>query len=93
MQCVRRKWGYYITLLECKQFKIKLLRFKKDGQLSVQYHKHRNELWLFLTGKHKGEYWMINKNEVHNYYSEGEKPYILEIQFGDRCIEEDIVRI
>jgi hypothetical protein len=89
----KRAWGWYLVLLNFRQFKVKLLRFKLGGQLSVQYHNHRSELWLFLTGVHKGNFWLINKGEVHTYYANGERPLVLEIQYGEKCNESDIVRI
>jgi mannose-6-phosphate isomerase-like protein (cupin superfamily) len=89
---VKRKWGWYLTLLDYKTFKVKLLRFRSGGALSMQYHRLRNELWLFLSGTHKGCAWHINKGEVHTYYAT-RATYVLEIQYGEACIEEDIVRI
>lgn len=47
---VRRQWGWYLTLLDRKHFKVKLLRFKRFGKLSIQLHHYRNELWLMLRG-------------------------------------------
>ena len=81
MRFVRRKWGWYLTLLDRKHFKIKLLRFKRGGNLSMQYHNLRKELWLFLV---TGEYREIPEQTMHTYYAL--KPtYVLEIQFGEKC--------
>jgi hypothetical protein len=92
MQIVRRKWGIYITLLDRKHFKVKLLRFKKGGQLSTQYHHLRSELWCFLTGECAGDYMRIDQEAIHTWYAR--KPaWVLEIQYGEKCIEEDIVRL
>lgn len=86
---VRRKWGWYLTLLDRKHFKVKLLRFKRGGNLSLQYHNHRKELWLFLGN---GEYSEIPEQTLHTHYAL--KPtYVLEIQYGEKCEEADIVRI
>lgn len=92
MQLVKRTWGYYITLLDRKHFKVKMLRFNKGGQLSRQYHKNRSELWLFLTGNDKGNYKVIQRFEMHTYYALS-KTWILEIQYGESCQEKDIVRV
>ncbi len=108
MQFVRRKWGFYITLLDRKHFKVKLLRFHTLGKLSYQWHKYRNELWLFLKGQgqltindevvmnkdedYNGRFFLIEQVMKHTF--EAWKPtWILEIQFGSKCVEEDIVRL
>ena len=89
---VRRAWGWYFTLLDYKEFKVKLLFFKRGGQLSIQYHNLRNELWLMLSGTHKGMFLEVPKCDVHTYYAD-KRTVVLEIQYGDKCDEEDIVRI
>lgn len=108
MKLVKRKWGYYLTLLDRKHFKVKLLRFKTLGKLSTQWHKHRNEMWLFLGGQgqlviddkvimnedesYNGRYYLIKRGYAHTF--EAWKPtWVLEIQYGDKCDEGDIVRI
>ncbi len=92
MRYVKRKWGYYITLLDRKHFKMKLLRFKKGGSLSIQKHYLRNELWVFLTGDHEGNYYHIPVGEYHTYHAQ-KKTWVLEVQYGDYCLEHDIVRV
>jgi len=122
MQFVRRKWGWYLTLLDRKHFKVKLLRFKKGGACSNQYHNERAELWLFLSGKGNfkiagenshtncfGETYPIGWEEdermmgagefmrvplgLHHQYTALLPTLVLEIQYGERCVEEDIVRL
>lgn len=110
---VRRKWGWYLTLLDRRHFKVKLLRFASGLGCSLQHHKHRNELWLFLKGRgllsqfnhpytdrkkelgiklvEAGDYKNIPVGKIHQYIA-SKTSYILEIQYGDKCIEEDIVR-
>lgn len=88
----RRSWGWWFVLLDRKHFKVKLLRFSAGKQLSVQYHNFRSELWLFLTGRERGEYWNVPKGNIHTYQSPS-AVYILEIQYGEKCVEEDIVRL
>lgn len=107
---VRRKWGWYWTILDRKHFKVKLLRFNEPPcACSKQYHNFRNELWLFLTGNGRfdqgdsgnvvdylvvdsGDYRMVNMRDWHQFIPYC-KSLILEIQFGAKCTEEDIVRI
>jgi mannose-6-phosphate isomerase-like protein (cupin superfamily) len=107
MRLVKRNWGHYLTILDRKHFKVKLLRFKEFGRLSRQFHTKRNELWLFLSGKGafykdgkmrsedrslNGDWHLYNKRDIHEF--EAFKPtWVLEIQFGEDCIEEDIIRL
>lgn len=46
----RRSWGWYATLIRAPWFCLKLLRFKPRGELSMQRHKHRVEIWCFIKG-------------------------------------------
>lgn len=70
----------------------------------MQKHKYRNELWLFLTGGG----WFNNDCDAQNVWDGGwrlvsceswhqftawSKTLVLEIQYGEKCMEEDIVRI
>lgn len=106
----KRKWGCYLVLLNHRRFKVKLLRFKKNGEISSQYHHHRSELWLFLKGygcfstnaevqQAGGGFWAqagdwkhVQEQAVHHYKA-AETTYVLEIQYGNRCDEGDIVRV
>lgn len=101
---VRRKWGYYLVLLNRKHFKVKLLWFRKSGQLSKQKHKKRSELWLFLKGAGiayvDGERYSLSegmgflvKADMWHWYLATTRTLVLEIQYGDKCEESDIVRI
>lgn len=102
-----KRWGWYLTLLQGTYFKIKLLYFKKGGEISLQQHAWRNETWCFIFG----EGWMRNHFQlphvVKKYMTKGQfwtvpirnwhhykadKPtLVLEIQTG-KCEEEDIFR-
>jgi mannose-6-phosphate isomerase-like protein (cupin superfamily) len=102
---VRRKWGWYLTLLDREHFKVKLLRFNMKAKLSNQYHLKRNELWLFLSGEglflggkngmattKSGDYIHVPCKTNHEY-SPFTKTLVLEIQYGEKCEEADIVRL
>lgn len=75
---------------------------------SKQYHNRRNELWLFLTGNGRfdqgdsgnavdclhveaGDYRCVRVKDWHQYLP-FTKTLVLEIQYGEKCIESDIVR-
>lgn len=89
---VFRKWGWYLVILNGRYFKVKLLRFNGKRPLSMQFHNLRNELWLFLRGQNKGTWRVIHRNKLHTF-APYKPTYVLEIQYGDKCSEDDIVRI
>lgn len=106
---VRRSWGWYLVLLNRRHFKVKLLRFKAHHACSMQYHHHRSELWLFLRGDgefwrggedddygyfdaHRGDSIVVDVNALHRYVAK-RPTLVLEIQYGEKCEEEDIVRV
>lgn len=101
---VRRAWGWYWTIIHRGQFKVKLLRFHRNKACSLQYHNLRKELWLFLTGRgwitkddvhvdvRSGDYMVIPRFTKHKYLAHI-PTFVLEVQYGDRCEEEDIVRV
>lgn len=110
---VKRRWGWYWTILDRKHFKVKLLRFKQVKsqcmQMSMQKHVCRNELWLFLKGHgwfhndtetdfqkhyqvvHAGEYHDVLAGNWHTFFPFC-KTWVLEVQYGERCDESDIIR-
>lgn len=100
----RRKWGWYLTLLEGMQWKIKLLYFKEGGEISYQRHHHRAELWLFVFGRGMmrmtdkvrhmrgaGESALIYRGQWHQYTAD-KRTLVIECQFGGNCSEGDIER-
>lgn len=101
---VKRSWGWYWTILDRGDFKLKLLWFKKNGELSMQRHKFRNELWLFMRGAgifkldektnavSSGAYYQIEVNQWHKYKAIN-GTLVFEIQYGESCEEGDIERI
>ncbi len=46
-----KPWGFYITLLNAKYFKVKVLYFKRGGEISTQKHAWREEVWLWIFGQ------------------------------------------
>lgn len=103
----RRDWGWWFVMWSKPHFKIKLLYFKKGQSISMQRHKWRSELWLFLKGKgcatnsyrlsdafypcKKGDFLLIDKTKWHKYTAT-KRTIVLEIQFGSLCCENDIER-
>jgi len=103
MKFSKRKWGWYLTLIEREHFKVKILRFHQSKACSFQSHKQRAELWLFLTGEgeftkdlakmnyKRGDYATVGRHIMHKFHAT-KSTYVLEIQYGTKCEEKDITR-
>ena len=105
---MRKRWGWYLVLLRRKHFKVKLLYFKEGGAISMQRHKHRDELWLWIFGTGTFDNGNFLERLYHRKKKAGgfekicgggwhkftaSKPtLVLEIQYGDKCSERDIER-
>lgn len=101
---MHKRWGWMLTLYKTRTFKVKLLYFNQGKSISMQRHKNRSELWLFIFGemwlqtqsgtriKYKKGLWAyINEYEWHKFIAI--KPsLVLEIQHGTNCSERDIER-
>jgi len=101
-----RPWGYYRVLHTVGPgLKVKELTVDPGKKLSMQRHQHRAELWFVGEGEatvnweyggkklklYKQE--TINVTEWHQLENATDKPLkIIEIQYGNNCIEEDIER-
>jgi cytidyltransferase-like protein len=101
-----RPWGYYRVLHSIGPgLKVKELTVDPGKKLSMQRHEYRAELWFVGEGEatvnwefgdkkiklHKHE--TINLKEWHQLENKTDTPLkIIEIQYGDNCIEEDIER-
>lgn len=101
-----RPWGYYRVLHTVGDtVKVKELTVDPGKTLSMQRHEHRAELWFVAEG-HAGLNWeyggkkiklhkqeTINIGEWHQLHNPTDKPLrVIEIQYGEKCIEEDIER-
>jgi len=85
--------------------KFKSLTINPGKSISHQKHKNRNEIWLITSGKceisidgvkkilQENDVIQILRNQWHLAKNIGNKDLeILEVQYGDKCDEEDIVR-
>jgi D-beta-D-heptose 7-phosphate kinase/D-beta-D-heptose 1-phosphate adenosyltransferase len=101
-----RPWGYYRVLHTVgNNVKVKELTVDPGKTLSMQKHNYRSELWFVAEGL-AGNNWdyggkkiklykteTINPNEWHQLHNPTDKPLkVIEIQYGERCEEEDIER-
>lgn len=103
---VARPWGNYQLIDEGVGFKVKRIRVKPGGRLSVQKHQHRAEHWVVVTGvatvRNGDRSYIVESNEstyipigqIHSLANETEAPLeLIEIQSGDYLGEDDIVRL
>ena len=95
------RWGSYNVLFERSGCKIKTLHINPGKSLSDQRHFKRSEHWFILEGEllvggkilQKNDHLDIPVETWHHPYNISDKPcLVLEIQFGEECIEEDIER-
>lgn len=100
-----RPWGYYRVLHEVAGTKVKELTVEPGQTLSMQRHADRREYWLVTEGECKVEKEFgamfvrrhetvhIPQGEWHQLSNPFKEPCkLVEIQYGARCVEEDIER-
>jgi mannose-6-phosphate isomerase-like protein (cupin superfamily) len=100
-----RVWGEYRVLHEVEGCKVKELTVMPGRTLSMQKHSKRKEYWVVTEGKckvekeysslwlHKHETMFINTDSWHQLSNPFDVPCrLVEIQYGEECIEEDIER-
>ena len=103
---VFRPWGSFTTILNGPGFQVKIIKIKSNQKISLQYHKHREEHWVFLSGKglvqiddnqkkvKKGDYAYIKRQQIHRLSNVGKDVLsLIEVQLGSITSEDDIVRI
>lgn len=102
---VHRPWGSYTVLDEGENFKMKRIKVKPGGTLSLQMHYHRSEHWIVVSGTAKvvnGEkHFLVHANEStfipaghqHRLENPGKIDLVIvEVQSGAYLGEDDIVR-
>ena len=96
-----RDWGYWRVLDDKDTIKTKELVIEPGKSLSDQRHQHRSEHWYVLSGTidicdkvlKPHDTIIINPMQWHKAKNIGTEPaHIIEIQYGDKCIEDDIER-
>ena len=102
----QRQWGYYRVLHEVPGMKVKELTVNPGQSLSMQRHWFRSEYWIVQEGTavvnsidstpktlHKYQELHIPVLAWHQLTNPLAVPLkIVEIQYGDQCVEEDIER-
>lgn len=100
-----REWGYYSVLYETDTLKVKELVVNPKSSLSYQKHFHRNEHWQVVEGK--ADVLLDDKTYLLSEHDTIEIPVgswhqlmnmthyrlkLIEIQYGSKCVESDIIR-
>jgi mannose-1-phosphate guanylyltransferase/mannose-6-phosphate isomerase len=103
---VIRPWGWYDTIDSGPGFQVKRIGIKQGASLSLQYHLHRAEHWVIVSGTAEitrgAEVFTMGADES-TYIPMGTKHrlrnigsdelVIIEVQSGDYLGEDDIVRL
>ncbi len=102
---VYRPWGYYTVLNQGEGYLTKMICVSPRGQLSLQSHNFRSEHWVVLKGTARvtldNKTYILKpgssidipvkiKHSLANTYDIDLK--IIDVQKGDKLIEEDIIR-
>ena len=101
-----RPWGIWRVLDVDQGYKVKRLHILPDQAISLQYHVHRSEHWTIVRGEgrvivdgsifniKKGESFHIPKMSLHKISNTHltEMLIAIEVQMGEICSEDDIVR-
>ena len=101
-----RPWGRFDSLDRGNSHQVKKIRVSPGGRLSLQYHYHREEHWVVVSGiatvtvddtvkeLKAAEQVHIPKGAVHRLENLTTEPVeIIEVQYGDYLGEDDIVRV
>lgn len=106
LESATRPWGIWRVLDVDQGYKVKRLEILPDAAISLQYHNHRSEHWTIVQGEGKvivdgnifkvvkGESFFVPKQALHKITNTHlhETLIAIEVQMGEICSEEDIVR-
>ena len=105
MQRFFRPWGFYESHFQDVGYKLKRLVVQPNKRMSLQYHYKRCEHWVVVQGDgeiivgedilkaYKGKYFYIPTKVNHRIMAGESGLTIIEVQVGDECVEDDIVRL
>jgi mannose-6-phosphate isomerase len=106
IESATRPWGSWYVLDLDQGFKVKRLEILPDQAISLQYHVHRAEIWNIIQGEGKvivdgnifkvtkGDTFVVPKQALHKITNTHltETLIAIEVQMGEICSEDDIVR-
>lgn len=100
-----RPWGYYRVLHDVPGIKVKELTVNPQSALSMQRHESRSEYWMVAEGTATvtssdsistlvtHDEYHVPEHTWHQLSNITDRPLrIIEIQYGESCVEEDIER-
>ena len=103
---VERPWGWYEVIDEGDRYKTKNIEVNPGERLSLQYHYHRSEHWVVVTGTafvrvgdtekllFQNESIYVPSTVKHRLSNPGRVPLrIVEVQCGTYLEEDDIIRL
>jgi mannose-1-phosphate guanylyltransferase/mannose-6-phosphate isomerase len=103
---VYRPWGWYESVDQGPRFQVKRLMVAPGASMSLQYHRHRAEHWVVVSGVAEvtcdGRVFRLEENQStyvprsspHRLSNPGDNPVeIIEVQSGDYLGEDDIIRL
>ena len=103
---VERPWGWYEVIDEGDRYKTKNIEVNPGERLSLQYHYHRSEHWVVVTGTafvrvgdtekllFQNESIYVPPTAKHRLSNPGHVPLrIVEVQCGTYLEEDDIIRL
>ena len=97
-------WGWFQTVINQSQYRVKRIYIKPNHRFSLQYHQHREEHWVIVCGSgtftidktqfeaYPGQYIYVPMRELHRMEAGHDGIMFIETQIGT-CDENDIVRI
>ncbi len=101
-----RPWGRWVVLHQGVGYKVKLIEVWPGHRLSLQFHQHRSEHWVVVSGQARViiadqvreimpfESAIIPVGTVHRLENPWSSPLVIvEVQRGELLSEEDIVRL
>lgn len=101
-----RPWGNFDVIRSFSDCKVKMINVDVGQQLSYQYHHHREEHWIIVSGYGEftlndvvtevkaGDHVHIGLKDKHRIKNIGyENLRFIEVQLGESFEEEDIVRL
>lgn len=101
-----RPWGRYTVLEDSQGFKVKRIDVHAGAALSLQFHAHRSEHWIVVSGTlhvengeqnltlGPGEHAYIPVGQTHRLVNPGNAvSSLIEVQCGSYLGEDDIIRL
>jgi mannose-1-phosphate guanylyltransferase/mannose-6-phosphate isomerase len=103
---VHRPWGCYEDIDSGERFRVKRITVEPGQKLSLQYHHHRAEHWVIVSGTARvtrgddvvllteNQSIFIEVGQMHRLENPGKVPLkLIEVQTGTYLGEDDIVRV